>query len=813
MMLMLLRRKKVFLMFAVCSMIVSQRLLGQESIGTVDGILKADSTGELLQSVNVALLRASDGVIITGTVTNQKGAFQLTNVPIGQYKMRYSLLGYEVFTSPLFNIDAQRRLFHAGTVHLKATAVSLGTVTVTSEKQVINTAIDRKVYNVQQDLLSSTGSVSDLLQNVPSVQVDVDGTVSLRGSTNVQVLINGKPSPLMAGGSADVLQQIPANSVEKIEVITNPSAKYKPEGTSGFINIVLKKDANLGFNGNIGANVGNDSRYNVNASGNYSAGGLNFFGTFSYRKDERSTYSNDDRRQLDSTLGRFTEYTQRGRAFARPYAYFVNVGMDASPGRDDKLGVSANFRRRGYTSNDTTSYLLTAANGVVSSDYDRLRTDYDQTPVSSVSAFYQHDFVKEDHTLRLDLTASHLFDEEDNRFINLFRVPSGLVTYDNRRIREYNNKQELTADYHSKLDEHSILEAGYDGTFSHVDFPYTGSSFDTTQQAFVNDSSMSNHFLYQERVHALYTTYQQSFGAFSLMGGMRLEYASLTMDLITKGMTVSTNYWKLYPTLHVSQKLNEVNELQLNYSLRVDRPGADDLNPFPEYQNPRSLRAGNPYLKPEYIHSIELGCSIQNDDVSIIPGIFYRNRYNGFTTLTKPLNDSTLLTTEENLSTDQSGGFELIVSGTMWKIFALNWSASSFYEQIDATNLGYTGTKSAFSWNSSLNCDIRVSKGTMFQINSNYRSSRLTPQGNVSPGVVLNLGLRQDLVDEQLSLVATVADVFASLKRTVDLNTNWLSEQSLFRRDSRVVFIGLTYHFGSQQRKDKEKALQYDDNG
>lgn len=739
--------------------------------GSVAGTVLIEATNKPLEFVNVVVFKQSDSTIVTGAVTDRKGKFEIQNIPFGEYFLRCSLLGYEEKKSSRFKIDSKQNAINIGAIYFTQTTLNLSEVLVTGQKPLFSNSIDRKVYNVQQDLLSTTGSVSDLLQNVPSVQVDVDGTVTLRGSANVQILINGKPSPLMAGGSADVLQQIPASSVEKIEVITNPSAKFKPEGTSGLINIVLKQEANSGLNGNIGANIGNDSRYNLSASGNYNPGRLNIFGTYSFRQDQRNTYTSDIRQQFDSTTNGFNDYNQRGRAFARPFTHFITLGLEYLLDGANKLGISGSYRRRGYTSNDTTTYFLADNNGAVTSDYSRLRTDYDQTPVSGASVFYQHDFAKDDHTIRFEVTASHLFDEEDNHFMNVFRVPAGMIAYDNRRIREYNEKREFTADYHQKIAEHSVLEAGYDGTFSNVDFPFTGNYFDPTQHAFVTDTGLTNHFVYHETIRAIYGTYEQTFGKLSLMGGVRVETAMITSDLLTTRTRVSTNHLKLYPTLHLAHKLSDFNEIQLNYSLRVNRPRPDDLNPFPEYQNPRSLRAGNPLLKPEFIHSIEFGCQIQDDAVSIVPGIFYRNRYNGFTTVTKPLNDSTLLTTEENLSTDQSGGLELVFTGTVWNIFALNLSANAFYEEIDASNLGYAGTKSAISWNSSLNCNVHVTKSTMFQVNSNYRSSRLTPQGEVSPSVVLNLGFRQDLIKGKLSLVATVSDIFASLKRKTDLNT------------------------------------------
>jgi hypothetical protein len=218
-------------------------------------------------------------------------------------------------------------------------------------------------------------------------------------------------------------------------------------------------------------------------------------------------------------------------------------------------------------------------------------------------------------------------------------------------------------------------------------------------------------------------------------------------------------------------------------------------------------------LQPEYVHSVELGYRIQRDQISMTPGIYYRNRYNGFTSVTIPLNDSTLLTTQQNLSTDRSGGVELVVTGDVGTAVSLNLSGNGFYEEIDASNLGYEGKKSTVSWNGSLNCNVHVTAGTMIQLNSNYRSARLTPQGTTQANFILNLGGRQDLVKDKLSLTATISDVLGTMSRKTNLQTAWLTEDLAFTRDSRVVFLGLTYRFGTEPKKPKEKSLQYDESG
>jgi outer membrane receptor protein involved in Fe transport len=793
-----------------CIVIPSCMVFGQgRTSGSVSGVVKADSTNRPLEFVNVIVLHQSDSSLVTGTVTDSKGKFEINNLPGGDYLLTYSLLGFKETHPTAFKIDARRSTLSVGTVLMTETALSLGGVTVTSQKVTFNTAIDRKVFNVQQDIMSKTGTASDLLQNIPSVQVDIDGVVSLRGSTNVLMLINGKPSPLMGASRAEVLQQMPASSIERIEVITNPSAKFKPDGTSGIINIVMKKDVNTGLNGNLTGNVGNRDRYNVNVSANYNPGELNIFGSYAFRQDDRNNYSTDARIQHDSGSSVPGYYNDNARSLSRPLSHVATLGMDYRLNQNDKMGLSGNYRYRGFTRNDVSTKLLSSGD-VLTGNYDRVRVDYEFQRDAGLMAFLQHNFDGEDHKLRFEFNMSQSPEQEDNHYTDAYRVPVQPATYDNTLIKNTEWNKQFTTDYTYHFAEHSTFEAGYAGEFNKRDMDFYGEYFDPTLRSFVKDIEKTNRFLYNETIHAVYGTYESSFGLLSILGGLRAEGSSVRSDLVTGDSIITNDNFNLYPTLHLAYKISELAEWQLNYSRRVNRPEGDDLNPFPEYQDPRNIRSGNPRLKPEYIHSIEFGCQFQNDNLTVVPSIFYRNRYNGVTTVIKALNDSTLLTTRENLSSDQSAGLEFVVAGNAGNLFTANLSANAFYEQIDASNLGFGSNKSTVSWSGTLNASVNVTKTTMVQINSNYRSTRLTPQGENQPSFVLNLGLRQDLLDEKISLIMTVSDLLNTLKRKTDLNTPWLTENAVSTRDSRIVYLGLTYHFGSPSKKSKDKSLQYD---
>lgn len=781
-----------------------------QSIGSVFGKIVAESNNNPLEFVSVALISLLDSTVVGGDVTDSKGKFEIKNIPIGKYFLRYSFIGYKTLSSSNFKIDPQQTIVKLGTITLAESYISLKEVSVTSNKLTMTNAIDRKVYNVQQDIMSTTGSASDLLQNIPSVQVDIEGNISLRGSTNVMILINGKTSPLMGKTRADVLQQMPASSIEKIEVVTNPSAKYKPDGTSGIINIVMKKETSAGLNGNVCANVGNKSRYNGNTNINYNPGSFNVFGSLSLRQDDRNQFSTDIRTQYNSVTNIPDYYSANSKSNARPLSRGLLLGFDYNFDPNNSGGISGNYFYRGFIRNETSTKVLKDYTSTITEDYDRLRYDKEYEIETEATAYFQHNFSDEDHKLRLEYTTSKSPEEENNHYTNVYRFPLSANQFDNTIIKQGDDKNQLSLTYENPLAENSTLEAGYEGEFNKTDLDYFGEFFDNAQGTFVKDMVKTNHFIYNENIHALYLTYSNAIGALSFLSGLRAEESLLKANLVSRDSIISNNYSNFYPTLHLSYKLSDASELQLNYSRRANRPEGDELNPFPEYQDPRNIRAGNPHLKPEFIHSIEFGYQWQNDFVTFVPGIFYRNKYNGFTSVTQAINDSTLLTTETNLSTEKSAGFEVVVASSLENIFSANLSANAFYEEIDASNLGFGKKKSTVTWSGNMSCNFNLFSATTIQINSNYRSARLTPQGEYKPSFVVNLGLRQDMFGDKLSAVLTISDLFKTQKREMNFDASWLKQHSVNHRDSGVIYFGLTYHLAQPTKKSKDKSMEYD---
>jgi outer membrane receptor protein involved in Fe transport len=778
----------------------------QQGQGSVSGIIIEKTSNKPVEFANVIIRSNTDSSKFMGTVTGSRGEFTFDKLSYGEYKVIYSFIGFDKVETPVFTLNSKQSKLNLGKLYIAESTAALGEVSVTAQRSTFVNSIDRKTFNVGQDVMSKTGSVSELLQNVPSVQVDIEGNVSLRGSGNVMFLINGKPSALMGANRAAVLQQMPANSIEKIEIITNPSAKYKPDGTSGIINIVLKKDKNLGLNGLISANVGNDNRYNGNFSFNYNPGKINIFGSYSIRQDERLRFTDDYRKhyKLNTDTINYTHIISRD--LSRPLSHIVQAGADYKINSHNTIGMTGSYNYRDFIRHSNDANLWQGTDLKTTKDYNRSRLDPEYEKDLELSANYVHSFKKEDHELTIDYTTSHSIEQEDNHYTNTYRFPVILPTYDNTLIKQGDNESQFSAEYVNPLSEDIKIEAGYILESMKSDMDFFGESFNQLTSQWIKDVKKSNRFIFKENVHVLYGTYQQDLGKFGFLAGLRAEQAFRNANQVTTDTIVKKSYFRIYPSLHLSYKLTEVNELQLNYSHRIRRPEGDEMNPFPEYADPYNLRIGNPNLKPADVHSFELGYQYKKNNTTFLSTVYYRYTYNGMTDITRFINDTVKLTTRENLTKSNSAGLELVLSAAIGEVATINLSTNTFYNTIDASNLGYSTRKSIVTWSGNLSAGLNLSKSTVLQITSSYVAETLTPQGKQLPSFVLNTGFKQELFNRKLAFIVTVSDVFNSLRSKTLIDTPELYEKIVRSRSARIIYGGFTYTFGNQ----KKKEIEYD---
>jgi len=774
--------------------------------GIISGIIVEKISGKPLEFASVVLMNSKDTTKFFGTATGSNGEFSFGKIPDGEYRLIYSFVGCEKVELPNLKIDENQAVQDLGKLEISESNISLGEVEVTGKKSTFVNSIDRKTFNVGEDLMSKAGSVSDLLQNIPSLQVDIDGVVSLRGSENVTILINGKPSAMMNLNSAAALQQIPANSIDKIEVITNPSAKFKPDGTSGIINIVLKKNKTLGLNGNITTNVGNDGRYNGNVMINYNKSNINVFGNIGFRHDDRQRVNDSYTKEFSDGIESLLIHSY-SNSNAKPQSTIGGLGIDYKINERNKIGVSGNYNYRYQKVNDISVYTLDSA--AYSEAYNRNRYLPEMESDLEINGNFEHKFKKEGHEISLNYNSSFSKENEDNYYTNIYRLPSSFVKSDNMFYHHLNNESEFLAGYVNPLSENTTLEAGYELNYAHNDMDLHRDTTAKDLSTFYTDFSRSNRFARTESTHVIYLTFEHEFGNFGFLGGLRAEQTFTSADLKTKNQIIKNQYSRIYPSLHLSYNISDINQLQLNYSHRINRPDDEDLNPFPEYQDLHNVRAGNPYLKPEDIHSFEFGYQLKKKSTTFISTLYYRYQYNSMTSITE-IHGDTLFSTLQNLDKSTSAGLELILSTSLGKVATINLSSNTFYNVIDASMLGYSNNKSDVSFMVNGSLGLNLSKTTVWQITSSYNGERLTPQGKRLPSFVLNTGFKQEILKKKGAIIFTISDVFNSMKYKSLIETKEIYKEDTRRRSARIIYAGFSYSFGKQNKKDKANGLKFD---
>lgn len=803
-----MHRLKPFILLLLFVSFQTARLVAQKPVrGSISGTVIEKNSNQPLEFTQVTLKKVNDASFLQGTVTDKKGTFRFDQVAVGEYIVSYSFIGYEKVDAPAVSVTAKRLKIDLGILLLSESNQNLAEVEVTGRKSTYVNSIDRKTFNVGEDLMSQTGSLSDLLVNVPSVQVDIDGNISLRGSENVTILVNGKPSAMMNLNRAAVLQQMSANSIEKIEVITNPSAKYKPDGTSGIINIVLKKNKSLGLNGNVIANVGNDDRYNGNVTVNYNPGKFNLFGNISFRQDDRRRIN--DLTTHTFSAGKETSLVKNNsESYARPTNTITGLGAEYKLNDRNSVGLTGTYNYRFQRQTDASVYTTDSAT-VQKEDFNRDRYLPEMESDLEFVSFFRHNFGKEGHDLNLNYTSSYSKEYEDNYYTNIYRLPRLQTNYDNMFYHHWNNVSQFLAEYANAFSEESKLEAGYELDHTHNDMDLHRDTTAMNQTTFVQDFSRSSRFVRTEYTHVLYLTYEREMGKFGFLAGLRGEVTRTIANLVSANSAIESNYNRLYPTMHLSYKLTGQHELQLNYSHRIRRPEDEQLNPFPEYQDLRNLRKGNPYLKPEDIHSFELGYQFKKNAVTFVSTLYCRFNYNGITSITT-IHGDTLVSTLQNLAKSTAAGLELVLSANMGKLVTFNISSNTFYNTIDASALGYSRNKANVSLMVNASAGINLTKSTVWQLSSNYTGEQLTPQGKRLPSFVLNSGLKQEVFGKKAALLFTVSDLLNSLRYKSEIDTPELQRFENRKRSARIFYCGFTYNFGKSGKKPKEPTLKYD---
>ena len=803
---------------------ISVESLYAQRDAVITGVVLDSASKKPLEYASVVVLSQTDQKPVEGMKTDDKGQFNFKTLVPGKYILRIGYLGYRTYERQnLVLNDGQQLNLGKIPLHVSGTKL-LKEVVVTAPRPGMVIGIDRKVFNVEQSLISQGSSVTDLLSDIPSLSVDADGNVSLRGSSNVRILIDGKPSAMAGSDVTQVLLSLPANSVQRIEVITNPSSKYDAEGQSGIINIVLKKNIRTGLNGLVSTAGGTYHNYNSGISLNYRDSSFNYYGNYDFRRFRRVGDGESFTRYFENN-GLVKNNTEGDRS---GLGHSAKLGIDYFINQTTTIGISGNISIRDNQRNEDIFYSyqnLPQLNGT-SSRYARQSEDdfgYD----------FNFDFKKEFKQAGEELTFNAAYGRNKEDGLQEFNQSfSNTATSTDRRINDTYEKGDninIQLDYILPFNEESKFEAGYRSSIENNEESQLSTRFDQPSNSFLPDYNVSNNFELKEEVHAIYANYQNKLtDKLGFQLGLRAEQSYLNTTTITfdPGIPVSDrevkgrlDYFRIYPSVFLTQQFAEDQQLQLSYSRRVNRPNGWQVNPFINISDPLNIRQGNPNLRPEDIHSFELGYGKTWGKTSLTSSVYHRRVNDVIQIITQRADSSSSATLSQwmNISRNEATGIEFISKTDFGKAIDLTGNVNVYYNKFKGSSDFNLPEREGINWDANLSSNIRLTGSLSAQVRGNYNAPRILAQGKSIGTFVMDAALRLNILNNKGSLLLNVRDAFNQRRWGGFTQTGQFIRNFQDRRSFRTTMLTFSYRFGNTERQeDKEKRKERvveDDNG
>lgn len=786
----------------------------QEDRAQVSVVVRDAESRVAVAHASGALLNPVTGQVVRAAESGENGRLLFPNMLPGQYTLRVTFVGYDTYLQE--NINVARNDLHLGEIYLKAAGETLDEVLVQAETPSMQLGIDRRIFNVSESMVSVGGTASDLLENVPSLQVDVDGNVSLRGSTSVKILIDGKESAMAGSDINQLLQSMPANSIERIEVVTNPSSRYDAEGQSGIINIVLKKNLRLGLNGSITASAGSYDNYSAGATLNFRDNKFNYFGSYNFNRRNRIGDGMNTTRLLSTNS--LTHNTSESARLGLNNS--IKLGVDHYLSEKTTLSLTGDLSLRGNNRKEDIFYTYTGHPSLSGTSERNSRQEEDDLGFD-LNFDFRHEFARQ----REELTANIGYgrDTEDglNRFDQVFSAAEAGSELRLNDTGEKGTNFNVQVDYVRPLGEEGKLEAGYR---SHVrgsnDRQY--SEWSTDGGALIPDFDVSNEFEMTNQVHALYGNYQQKFTEkFGVQIGLRAEQAILNTAYVNLDPAVTDprtegqlDYFRIYPSLFLTQEFRGGNQLQASYTRRVNRPRGWQVNPFIDLSDPLNIREGNPDLLPEDIHSFELSYARIWQGVTLTSSGYYRLMND----VVQPIitvvdgSDGATISQWHNISRNETTGFEFISMINLHERVDLTANLNAFHTRFHGSEQYDIAPSEGFSWNANLTTNAKFTPTFSGQVRFDYRAPRIWAQGKGRESYVIDAGLRWDVMPRRASINFNVRDLLDQRRWGGYTETPNVYREFESRWMRRSFTLSFNYRFGSQdnQRDDRRRRNQDD---
>ena len=825
-------KKFTILLFLIPAILFAQgyNRSGSRPKISVSGLVLDSLTNKPLSFAAVSFISLKDNQLVTGGISNDEGRFIIEEVPVGGYKLVVEYMGYvskiisQVKVRPNKNANdnysqspysVMKTEIDMGVFKMSKSVDQLDEIDLIEEKPFIVQGIDRKIFNIDQDITSSGSTALELMEKLPFVEVDIDGNLSLRGSNQVRIYVDGKPSLL---SSSDLLETMPSSMIESIELITNPSAKYSPEGMAGIINILLKKNNKVGLNGNTSFTVGYPARNNFTALFNRRSDKLNLFASYSIMdriggfesESEKHTYFSGD--TFDLFQDKWGVSNRKSHTF--------KGGIDFEPNQSSSISLQGNFNPSERLNFDTIYFDETSLESInkyyrlTDSESDQSNWDIEFSAKKEWESGLNLNFISSNSHNKSD--KFDLFEQTDSVNLNDF-LSDTYPIFEQISSETKNDQFESKFDFSFGEENQGMWEWGVGlrkrkmDQDQFIDSTYLNIYF-TNYDSIIDNSGLENHFVFEDIVYSAYLTYGKAIGLWSMQAGLRTEQVFTESSLkAPSDSTYYTDYFEVYPSLHLNYKIDETSSIMASYSRRVNRPSFYALNPFPQYSDPYNLRMGNPFLRPEFINSFELGyqkfskgttftSSLYAKDVNDLQRRFVEVDSNNVTTVTR-----------RNLSGSLDLGFEFMISKQVNKTFNFVLSTNVFHSKMDASNLTSDFDESTFGMRSSFNLGWKKNDHKI-QASGWIRPGSQIGQGRMYTMFSTDLAYSRPLFSKKGKLTLRISDVFNTRRFGIDTYGRNFDQSFSYNRLSRFFTINIIYNFGDQEKTRKQRRGSYGGN-
>ncbi|MDO5987951.1 TonB-dependent receptor [Flavivirga amylovorans] len=775
---------------------------------TITGKVLDKETKEPLEYATVSFLNKQKNKIVAGGITDINGVFSIP-VPKGVYDISVEYISFVTQTIPNKKIISNTNL---GVFYLEIDLESLDEVEIIAERTTVEIKLDKKIYNVGKDLTVSGGTVSDVLDNVPSVSVDGEGNVALRGNDNVRILINGKPSGLVGLNSTDALKQLPAESIEKVEVITSPSARYEAEGTAGILNIILRRSKLLGLNGSITANVGHPDAAGLSGNINYRTRNVNFFSTTSYRYNERLGHWYNDVKYNDINTPDLDE--KRDWIDIRK-GITTNTGMEWYINDLASLTTGIVYRNNNKDDRSINNLIQLNKNTGTTTRNLRLNPELGDNETIQYSVNFVKNFEDSDQKLTFDFQYEDT-NNDQNSIVNFNSVDTEMVA----NFEDQTNIL-LQSDYVLPIGEKSQFEIGYRGDFSNNTTDFRVDTLNVNTNMFDVNKNLTNIFNFKQYLTAAYIQFGSKMDKFSYLLGLRLENTRTTIDQPTTGDFKRKNLTGLFPTVNLNYKMSEDESITLGYNRRLRRPRGFMLNPFPSRSSIANVFQGNPDLDPTYTDRFEVGYLNRFNKFTLSSALYYAHSTNVMTFISRRTGETVIINDEEfpviergpvNLATANRYGFEFNLNYSPSRKWRVNTDFNIFKFRRDGNFEGIELGADNLIWSARLTNKLTLPYKVDWQTNLNYNGPSEDAQNNRKGRLSTNTAFSKDLFKDKASIAFNIIDVFNS---NISMNhitaETFTAYQEIQFRGGRIYNVSFTYRFN--QQKKRERSGNFDSDG